>query len=53
MNDTDARLWHPVLRVMLHTHTLERGGVESGEGRVQEVARAESQIRRAGVQLGS
>jgi len=45
VSDTDARLWHPwlrisrVLRVMLHTH-WSGGGVVAGSGRVQEGARA-------------
>jgi hypothetical protein len=44
VNDTDARLWHPWLRInrVLRdaTHALERGGVVSGPGRVQAGARA-------------
>ena len=46
VNDTDARLWHPwlrinrVLRAMLHER-WSAGGVASGEGRVHQGGRAQ------------
>jgi hypothetical protein len=55
VNATDARLWHPwlrincVLRVWLHSR-LERGGVVSGQARVQEGARTAA---RSGARAGS
>ena len=59
MNDTDARLWHPwlrinrVLRVMLHTRWSAETWPQV-KGRVQEGARAEEQDSARGlVQLGS
>jgi hypothetical protein len=42
MNESDARLWHPWLRInrVLRVMLLERGGVAADQGRVQESARA-------------
>jgi hypothetical protein len=55
---TDARLWHPwlrinrVMRVMLQTRWS--GGVVAGQGRVQASARAKKSDPTSGlVQLGS
>jgi hypothetical protein len=54
MNDTDARLWHPWLRINRVGRTLERGGGATGESRVREGARAEkSHPPRGLVELGS
>ena len=52
VNDTNARLAslapHQPRPARDAAHALERGGVGSGQARIQEGARVRSEIRRAG-----